>query len=88
MPESYKTPVFTDSLSVAEIDWRAYFDDPRLIALIDTALQNNQELNIVLQELSISQNEVLEKSGEYLPFVNVGAGLGVEKPDGSRGTER
>jgi multidrug efflux system outer membrane protein len=29
-----------------------YFDDPLLIALIDTALQNNQELNIVLQELA------------------------------------
>jgi multidrug efflux system outer membrane protein len=36
--------------------------------LIDTALQNNQELNIVLQELAVSQNEVLEKSGEYSAF--------------------
>jgi multidrug efflux system outer membrane protein len=80
MPESFKTKGVKDSISVAEIDWRAYFDDRQLIALIDTALQNNQELNIVLQELVVSQNEVLEKSGEYLPFVNVGAGLGAEKP--------
>ncbi len=80
MPESFTSQRPLDSVSLADIDWHTYFDDARLIALIDTALQNNQELNIVLQEMVISQNEVLERSGEYLPFVNVGAGLGVEKP--------
>lgn len=80
IPKSFKGKRDAAPISVAEIDWRTYFDDARLIALIDTALQNNQELNIVLQELIISQNEVLEKSGEYLPMVNVGAGIGAEKP--------
>ncbi|MEZ4990765.1 MAG: TolC family protein [Saprospiraceae bacterium] len=80
VPESFQDQRLPESISIAEMDWRAYFDDPGLIRLIDTALQNNQELNIVLQELVVSQNEVLEKSGEYLPFVNVGAGLGAEKP--------
>lgn len=80
LPEHFNDPRGAEGISLAEIDWRTYFNDSRLIALIDTALQNNQELNIVLQELSVSQNEVLEKSGEYLPFVHVGAGLGVEKP--------
>lgn len=78
--ENFKDPKHSDSSSVANMDWRTYFDDPELIGLIDSALQNNQELNIVLQELIVNQNEVLEKSGEYLPFVNVGTGLGTEKP--------
>lgn len=80
VPEHFTDQALPEGVSVAEIDWHTYFDDPGLTGLIDTALQNNQELNIVLQELLISQNEVLEKSGEYLPFVNVGAGLGAEKP--------
>lgn len=80
VPESFQDQRVSNSISVAEIDWRAYFDDARINALIDTALQNNQELNIVLQELIVSQNEILEKSGEYLPFVHLGAGLGAEKP--------
>ena len=80
MPESFKGQKIADSISVAGIDWRAYFEDPALIGLIDTALQSNQELNIVLRELVVSQNEVLEKSGEYLPFVHVGGGIGAEKP--------
>ncbi|MCG8326761.1 MAG: efflux transporter outer membrane subunit [Chitinophagales bacterium] len=78
--ESFKGQKGLDSNSVADMNWRVYFDDPELIGLIDSALQNNQELNIVLQELIVNQNEILEKSGEYLPFVNVGIGLGAEKP--------
>lgn len=80
VPERFTAQRAADSTSVAAINWRAYFADPRLVGLIDTALQNNQELNIVLQELIVRQNEVLEKSGEYLPFVQVGAGAGAEKP--------
>jgi NodT family efflux transporter outer membrane factor (OMF) lipoprotein len=50
-----------------------------LNALVDTALKNNQELNITLQELVISQNEIRARTGEYLPFVGVKAGAGVDK---------
>lgn len=80
MPEQYAEQIDESTqVDVAQIDWRDYFDDDALAALIDTALINNQELNIVLQELVVSQNEVLEKSGEYLPMVRAGAGLGTEK---------
>ncbi|WP_236973053.1 TolC family protein [Membranihabitans marinus] len=80
LPKNYNNPMDLDSISVAAVDWREYFDDAQLAELIDTALTNNQELNIVLQELIVRQNEVLEKSGEYLPFVDIGAGIGAEKP--------
>lgn len=69
-----------DTSNVAAVDWKSYFEDPYLIALIDTALLHNQELNIVLQEIEIGKNEVLEKKGEYQPFVNLGVGTGAEKP--------
>jgi multidrug efflux system outer membrane protein len=44
---------------------------PYLVALIDTALKNNQELNITLQEIEIARNEIRARKGEYLPFVGV-----------------
>jgi NodT family efflux transporter outer membrane factor (OMF) lipoprotein len=68
-----------DTTNTADIRWREFFTDPYLVALIDTALANNQELNIVLQEIEISRNEIRARKGEYLPFVNVGVGAGVEK---------
>lgn len=69
-----------DTTNSGRIQWRDFFSDPNLIALIDTALRNNQELNITLQEIEIARNEIRARKGEYLPFVNVGAGAGVDKP--------
>ncbi|RRB02707.1 TolC family protein [Larkinella rosea] len=68
-----------DTTNSAQTKWRDYFTDPNLAALIDSALYNNQELNITLQEIQISNNEILARKGEYLPFVTVGGGSGVEK---------
>ncbi len=81
--EKTKTPVsYTnsqDSTNTAKVQWREFFTDPSLIALIDTALHNNQELNITLQEIEIARNEVRARKGEYLPFVGIGASAGIDK---------
>ena len=68
--------------NIATLNWRTYFNDSNLIALIDTALIHNQELNIVLQEIQISKNEIKARKGEYLPFVNLAAGGLAEKTPG------
>jgi NodT family efflux transporter outer membrane factor (OMF) lipoprotein len=68
-----------DTASLAKVNWKTYFSDEHLIALIDTALKNNQELNIMMQEIALSKNEIKARKGEYLPFVNLRAGSGLEK---------
>ncbi|MDC6387551.1 TolC family protein [Maribacter sp. PR1] len=78
VPESYQT-LSTDSLNTANVQWREFFSDPNLISLIDTALVNNQELNIMLRKIDIAQNEVKARTGEYLPFIDLKAGAEVEK---------
>lgn len=85
LPGSYADPA-ADSASSAKINWRGYFKDPFLQALIDTALANNQELNITLQEMEIAKNEIRARKGEYLPFVNVRGGNGLDK--GARYTSK
>lgn len=77
VPDSYSQS--RDTTNSAQINWREYFTDPYLHALIDTALMNNQELNILLQEIQISKNEVKARKGEYLPFVGLNAEAGTEK---------
>ena len=68
-----------DSTNIASLKWRQYFTDPYLIAIIDTALKNNQELNIALREIEIDKNEIQARKGEYLPFVNMGGVVAFEK---------
>ena len=73
---------FTDSqdtLNSARLNYREYFADSYLTALIDSAVKNNQELNISLQEIEISRNEIRARRGEYLPFVGVKAGADLRK---------
>jgi len=68
-----------DSANVAKMDWQQYFNDNNLTALIDSALNKNQELNTTLQEIELARNEVRARKGEYLPFVAAGADAGLEK---------
>lgn len=68
-----------DSTNSAKIKWKEYFTDPYLNTLIDSALKNNQELSITLQEIEQTRNEIKARKGEYLPFVGVKAGAGVDK---------
>lgn len=78
VPEQYQNKG-SDTINSATIKWKDYFSDPKLVALIDTALANNQELNIMLQQIAMANNEISVRKGEYLPFVNVYAGAEVEK---------
>ena len=65
---------------VVELPWRDFFADEQLRGLIETALVNNQEQQILLAELEIARNEAYARSGEYLPQASVRAGTGREKP--------
>jgi multidrug efflux system outer membrane protein len=69
----------SDTSNTAKIKRITFFSDPYLEALIDTALKNNQEYNIMMQEISIAQSEVRMRKGEYLPSLGIGLGAGVEK---------
>jgi outer membrane protein, multidrug efflux system len=65
--------------NIANVDWKTFFEDPDLSGLIDTAVVNNKEVNIIMQRISIASNEIQARKGEYLPFVSFGAGIDAEK---------
>ena len=70
----------TDTLQAAAgRRWDDFFTDPFLLQLIDTALVNNREVNVMLQRIAIARNEIQARKGEYLPTVNAGLASDVEK---------
>lgn len=77
VPGSYGNT--TDSTNVTATQWRSYFADKDLVNLIDTALKNNQELRITLQDIEIARNDVRLRQGQLSPTVGASLGLGVEK---------
>lgn len=69
----------SNEASAAKLDWHDFFDDPNLQSLIDTAIKNNKEVNILAQRISMAANEIQARKGEYKPFVSIGAGAEIEK---------
>ena len=59
--------------------WRDFFQDSVLRSLIDTALQNNHDLKITLQELAIAKSAITAKQGALLPSVSANLGAGISK---------
>ncbi|HAK30093.1 MAG TPA: RND transporter [Sphingobacterium sp.] len=79
VPKQYTDVAQSDTTNSASVKWREFFTDPNLVVLIDTALKNNQELNVTLQELAIAKNDILLRKGALKPTVGLRAGGGVEK---------
>ncbi|MBO9634512.1 MAG: TolC family protein [Chitinophagaceae bacterium] len=77
VPVSYESN--SDTTNTAALPWRSFFKDPALVNLIDTALKNNQELMITLQEIEIARNDIRVRQGALLPMVGAKAGIGLEK---------
>lgn len=59
--------------------WRDFFQDSVLRSLIDTALQNNHDLKITLQELAIAKSAITAKQGALLPSISANVGAGISK---------
>ena len=78
VPAAYTTGS-ADTTDAGAALWGQFFKDPDLRMLIDSALANNQELNVMLQEIAIAKNEARARKGEYLPFVEIGAAADMEK---------
>lgn len=65
--------------NISAIEWRKFFTDPNLVSLLDTAVKNNQELMVTLQEIEIARNDIRSRHAALLPVVTARAGAGVEK---------
>lgn len=82
LPTQYQAPAATESASAdnsATLPWKDFFEDANLTALIEVAVKNNKEVNIMAQRISMAQNEIQARKGEYLPFVGFGASADKEK---------
>ena len=77
VPASYNNS--KDTVNSATVHWKEFFKDSNLVALIETAVNNNQSLKMIEQEIIVAQQEIRARKGKYLPFLSVMAGAGVDK---------
>ncbi len=63
----------TASLSTGDLRWQELFDDPHLVALIDTALCNNADLQTARLKVEAAQAQLRSAKLAYLPSVDFSA---------------
>lgn len=67
------------NVTSASTQWKSFFTDPALVTLVDTALANNQDLRMTLQEIAMAKSNVLMQEGLLMPTVSAGGSVGVTK---------
>ncbi len=77
-PPRYPQSAAEDFTS-GDLGWREFFADPQLVALLETAVANNNEIQVLLQRMNAARSEVLARRGEYLPRLDLEAGLTRER---------
>jgi multidrug efflux system outer membrane protein len=77
VPESFEDS--RDTTNSSTIRWNSFFKDQYLTDLIDTALKNNQELMVTLQDIEIAKNDVRLNQAPLSPTVGLRAGAELEK---------
>lgn len=68
-----------DTTNIADIQWRDYFVDPLLHELIDTAIENNIDLQIALQRIENSRSSVRSATGALMPTMGLGVGTAIRR---------
>jgi outer membrane protein, multidrug efflux system len=68
LPEQYTN--HTASNDSTQLVFTELFPDPRLTALIETALQNNTDLQIATQRILTAHARLTERKGAFLPSVD------------------
>lgn len=77
LPASYSEQAADSSLIV--LPYKAFFRDPYLLQLLDTALVNNWDLQIALQRIEKFNAEVLQTTGAQRPRVDAVVGSAIRR---------
>lgn len=82
MPSAWRGETGHDSQpGAAQTHWRAFFSDPQLQALIETALQNNRDLRIAAARVSEARAQYGVVRADQLPTVSLlGSGNDTRTP--------
>jgi multidrug efflux system outer membrane protein len=85
-PKNVTNTNTTTAASGADLDWREFFDDPRLRQLIGLALENNRDLRVAALRVAELRAQYRIQRSNLFPGVSGQAGLVRQKLSGAAST--
>ncbi|MCC9043135.1 efflux transporter outer membrane subunit [Myroides sp. M-43] len=79
LPEQYRGQLDSinntrDSVGIADIDWKSFFEDEKLIELVDRGLIHNFDMQNALKNIEIADQKARQAKLEWLPDIDLTAG--------------
>jgi len=77
LPNNYKgqdSITAVDTLNISSIQWKEFFNDQQLIALIEQGLSYNFDMQIALKNIEISSQKLQQVKVEWLPSLDLELG--------------
>src|SRR2546428_3559513 len=71
LPKQFNTLSFSDTSTIADIEWRKFFTDTTLQKLIEKGITYNYDLLIAIKRMDISQQLVKQSKVLQLPEVDL-----------------
>ena len=80
LPAQFSTVSFSDTSSIADIEWKNFFTDVTLQGLIEKGISNNHDLLIAIKRIDIAQQQVKRAKALQLPEVDLNVGGQISRP--------
>lgn len=71
LPSKFETIAFADTSSIADIEWKQFFNDAALQSLIEKGLNYNNDLQIALKRIDIAKQQLSAANALNLPEINL-----------------
>jgi len=71
LPKSFTTTSFSDTSSIADIEWKKFFADTSLQGLIDRGIAYNQDLQLAVKRIDIAQQQVKQAKVLQMPELGI-----------------
>ena len=80
LPQQFGTVSFADTSSIADIEWKKFFSDSTLQALIEKGIQYNHDLLIAIKRIDIAQQQVKQAKALQLPELDLRIAASTSRP--------
>jgi NodT family efflux transporter outer membrane factor (OMF) lipoprotein len=75
-----QAPSFSDTSSIADINWKNFFTDPVLEELIDSGISRNYDLQIALKRIGVAQQQMKQARLGWYPQIDAQVSAQVNRP--------
>lgn len=80
LPAQFSAVSFSDTSSIADIEWKKFFTDATLQGLIEKGISNNHDLLMAIKRIDIAQRQVKQAKVLQLPEVDFNVTGQISRP--------